>query len=491
MRPFDGEGEPSFFQLIMEVPRMKKSVSLLVLSAAFSALSSPFDIGSAMREAEFWNSDPVMFVKNRSKEGFSFTSETREGADSRYFGAVVFSGLPVYETRVSFADGGISRVEVILFTPGGAETFEFGVDARGRRFRRTVRVDKSLTREEYFGLLGKARKALSGDGRAPSVKTQRLKNNAGILRSQVWPVTAMSTRASLAWSYRQDGQDKASFSPGFIRVTVDGPRRLEAGRGKRGGKVSKSSRKIAANVVKDPRGDVFIDNVPMVDQGQKGYCAAATAERVLRYYGVDVDEHEVAQAAGTTAEGGTDILSMKNAVEAIGKKYRLATVVSYGEFDSDVKSRIEDIEDEVKDYNRMARRLKFPLIEEEVYIRRTGSSVTYFPSAARAAMKVEVLKEMKVNGPQRSRYLKFLADVRKQVSLGVPIFWGLELGIYPEPGIPQAGGGHMRLIIGFNEKKKEILYTDSWGAGHELKRMPSDWAFCVSRCVMYMKPAPR
>ena len=39
----------------------------------------------------------------------------------------------------------------------------------------------------------------------------------------------------------------------------------------------KSVKKIAANVVKSPEGDVCISGVPMVDQGQKGYCAAATA----------------------------------------------------------------------------------------------------------------------------------------------------------------------------------------------------------------------
>lgn len=474
------------------LPQMKKFLFLFVLVAvAFKGVAAPFDIGEAVRKAEFWGSDPVMFVKNHIEEGFSFTSETREGADSRYYGAVAFFSLPVYETKVTFSDGGISRVEAILFSSGGSETYEFGVDMQGRRFRRTVPIKKMLGRKEYFDLLENIRKNLSGSAKVPQVKTERLKNNSGVVRTQVWPKTSMSTQASLAWSFRQDGQNKATFSPGFIRVTIDGPRKVEGQKKLRGAKVSKSAKHISANVVKDPRGDVFIDNIPMVDQGQKGYCAAATAERVLKYYGVDIDEHEVAQAAGTTAEQGTSILAMKNAIESIGKKYRLATVVSYGDFDADVKERIEGLEDEVKDYNRMARKMRFPLITEDVYITRTGSMITYSPSAARGAMKVEVLKEMKVNGAQRSKYLKFLAEVRKQVSMGVPIFWGLELGIYPESGSLQAGGGHMRLIIGFNEKKKEILYTDSWGAGHELKRMPSDWAFAVSRCVMYMKPAPR
>ena len=46
----------------------------------------------------------------------------------------------------------------------------------------------------------------------------------------------------------------------------------------------------------------------------------------------------------------------------------------------------------------------------------------------------------------------------------------------------------MRLIIGYNDKTKEVLYTDSWGAGHELKRMPEDWAWTITTSSMFIKP---
>ena len=103
-------------------------------------------------------------------------------------------------------------------------------------------------------------------------------------------------------------------------------------------------------------------------------------------------------------------------------------------------------------------------------------------------MDPEVLKYMKTEGSQRSKFTKFLKDVHDQVNKGIPLFWGVTLGTYPEPEIPQANGGHMRLIIGYNDKKKEILYTDTWGAGHELKRMPAEWAWTISHCLMYLKP---
>ncbi|NJK44508.1 MAG: ABC transporter permease [Pleurocapsa sp. SU_196_0] len=43
--------------------------------------------------------------------------------------------------------------------------------------------------------------------------------------------------------------------------------------------------------------------------------------------------------------------------------------------------------------------------------------------------------------------------------------WGLMLNN------AQEGGGHMRLIIGYNTKTGQLLFSDSWGAGHELKRI--------------------
>ena len=139
-------------------------------------------------------------------------------------------------------------------------------------------------------------------------------------------------------------------------------------------------------------------------------------------------------------------------------------------------------------YNKAAKRLKKPPITDDVYIRRSGNMISYNPAAVDAAMDVEVRREMRVNGAQKAKYKKFMKYVRDQVAKGIPLFWGLTLGIYPEPDIPQASGGHMRLIIGYNDKKNEILYTDSWGAGHELKRMPADWAWTITHCLMYMKP---
>ena len=55
----------------------------------------------------------------------------------------------------------------------------------------------------------------------------------------------------------------------------------------------------------------------------------------------------------------------------------------------------------------------------------------------------------------------------------------------------QAGGGHMRMIVGYNDKTGHILFSDSWGAGHELKRMTLTHAYHASTGLFAMYPTVR
>jgi hypothetical protein len=85
---------------------------------------------------------------------------------------------------------------------------------------------------------------------------------------------------------------------------------------------------------------------------------------------------------------------------------------------------------------------------------------------------------------------QFEKVLRKSIDEGVPLLWGLTLGIYQEePQISvQQGGGHMRLIIGYNDAKRQVIFSDSWGAGHEMKRMAMDDAYKASHGLFTMTP---
>ena len=46
----------------------------------------------------------------------------------------------------------------------------------------------------------------------------------------------------------------------------------------------------------------------------------------------------------------------------------------------------------------------------------------------------------------------------------------------------------MRLIIGYNERDREIIFSDSWGAGHEKKVLPLEDAYCMTNGIYSIRP---
>jgi len=67
-------------------------------------------------------------------------------------------------------------------------------------------------------------------------------------------------------------------------------------------------------------GDVVVSDIPMVDQGPKGYCVPATWERYLRYLGIPADMYVLAMAAGSSQEG-TSLDAMVENVDSLVTLY--------------------------------------------------------------------------------------------------------------------------------------------------------------------------
>ena len=89
-----------------------------------------------------------------------------------------------------------------------------------------------------------------------------------------------------------------------------------------GGADNFSSGKWMQKNVKKDGGKVYIAGIPMVDQGQKGYCAVATVARVFAYYGADaVDQHALAQLCDTMTEGGTYVHLIEKALKDMGDQF--------------------------------------------------------------------------------------------------------------------------------------------------------------------------
>jgi hypothetical protein len=101
-------------------------------------------------------------------------------------------------------------------------------------------------------------------------------------------------------------------------------------------------------------------------------------------------------------------------------------------------------------------------------------------------MDTEVLKEVKTKNA--STVSRFVRNVQTHIDAGTPLLWSVQLGKFPERGVPQSGGGHMRLIIGYNLKTNEVIFSDSWGRGHEMKRMPLENAVTITTGMTALEP---
>ena len=457
----------------------KNRISATIAVAAITVVAQTqvqpkvYEIGEDLaRSIENWEQSGEDFAVEHGASAFRFAeSRRRDVVVCRAPDAVTFFGTPVMESRVYFKNRAIAKIELSLYNKGDATT-------RGA----------VMTADELKEMVETVSRNLNGEGgKMPQTERIRVKNDRtkmGHKFTRKW--LKRSPTAELVWGVSGEGKNELAE---YATLSLVGQPAQDKGRksggqsyGSRSLKPSAPNPKLlTSNVKHNDEGDVYVANVPMVDQGDKGYCSVAAAERVLRYFGQDVDEHEIAQLAGTSASGGTSTKSMISAVETIGKKCKLGK--------REIVSKLGSWEDgakRLKAYNSAAKRMKKPELKLDDFITTQGNTRTFNIGDMERAMEPKVLKEMSMK--DKSGYGKFIRGIREQIARGVPLFWSVRLGVYPESGIPQQFGGHMRLIIGYNEEKGEVIYTDSWGAGHERKNMPDDWAWTITHNLFYLNP---
>jgi hypothetical protein len=140
---------------------------------------------------------------------------------------------------------------------------------------------------------------------------------------------------------------------------------------------------------------------------------------------------------------------------------------------------------EINDYNRVAR--NGPKTLGPTLIEVPNGTVNY--GSICRQMKGELLLEAKTR--LNPAYMTmFERNVKTHIERGLPLLWSVQLGLLPEEKLnPQAQGGHMRLIVGLNSKTHEIYYSDTWGLGHELKKMPLGNAWTITDGLYTLEPS--
>ncbi len=320
----------------------------------------------------------------------------------------------------------LNRVEIIVYNKGDDG------DVTQEQFKALLKK-MEYTLNELLPVEGKSRKM---DKRDTGVKGQ----------TKVWETEECGT-----WLLESSSTGRGkTFASEFIRLTIG--ESLD-----KGGAADAARRaSLKANVAKESDGSVWIKNIPMVDQGEKGYCVPATAARVFAYYGMDgVDQHAMAALCQSqSGGGGTTMPQMRAALQDLGKAFHF---------------RVKTMEDGssaemVSLYNKEAKKQKARAITaRDIYM---------------GNIDADILRSARTRNS--SKLKKWMSEVKKSIDEGVPVLWSVVLGIFDEQGVPQSSGGHMRLIIGYNPDEETIIYSDSWGAGHARKEMPVEDAYSMT-----------
>jgi len=193
-------------------------------------------------------------------------------------------------------------------------------------------------------------------------------------------------------------------------------------------KDSELKKLLVKNVVTLKNGDTLIKNIPMVNQGPKGYCAPATFERAMRYMLVPADMYLLATAA-TKPGGGTYTGLLADSCKRI------------------VRSK--------------ARRIKDLKLEKDLKIRKIKPFID---------KGVPILWQMR----SLETYNK-IANTRTRQRANIQDFdqWAQEIAAEAEELAPSLKNNndnhHICMIIGYNEKTNELAVSDSWGPRYELR----------------------
>ena len=454
--------------------------------------NAPVTLDAWLVSPTLWQTAPDQIPGGRAL-GLRWVSTAHDSARTNK-AALTLNGLPVAEMIVRFAPA-VGNPPAPAASPGIAPAPSVAAASNGKTVVSGIQVSiynrgdaGDLDQKKFDTLVAQAKTTLDTLTGVKSV--DRGVDNTSAVQSKGLVWTTPASRFLLEWSATAENKVQGiEYRAEFVRLKItpalDQPKTvLEQMRAASSppAAVSKTvpvhAADLPARVVKDADGGEWLPKIPMVDQGRKGYCVTAATERVLRYYGVDVDQNELAQIANTATTGGTSTAEMVAALKKLAGRFRV-NVITENEL------TYSDFLREINDYNRVARGA--PKGANLAQIDTKGSSLSY--DTVLSQMDGATLREARTK--LNPAYMtKFEHDIQAHIERGIPLLWSVSLGLLPERAKlpPQVRGGHMRLIIGYNATTKEVYYSDTWGIGHELKKMPLADAWTITDGLFTLEP---
>ncbi len=224
-------------------------------------------------------------------------------------------------------------------------------------------------------------------------------------------------------------------------------------------------------VVNEDDGTVWIKDIPMVEQGEKGYCVPATLARVLTYYGISgADMPTLTALCDATSDGGISLTDMQEDLGIVENEYHLKLKqlsLPYAEHAAFLK-----------DYLTTYKRTK-----------KTDAPYPENPDDMTWLRTVDPQIWLKVRAKKASDVNKWFNSIRSNVSIGIPVIWIVFASdLYgSDKKAADAGNEQMRIIIGYNLEKKQIVYSDCTGEHAEKRVMSIAEAYAMSSATYVLK----
>ncbi|MEK7951010.1 C39 family peptidase [Luteolibacter soli] len=377
---------------------------------------TPFEVRDANEIAS------ALSLSQESKTKHSASWRNYTGDSYRLFGARPYS-VALYADQ----EGHATILSAVYSNKGdfksgvgqGEKHFEGKSTADEDSLAKAMGADEQAILDSIKGVLGEPKTQRFGDSRATRRKVSRWDWNGQslILSSQEGEYVSLSI---VPLELANAGGKTAKVKDGDIR------------------------KQMLADIVKENNGDVYLGQIPMVNQGPKGYCVPATFERAMRAAGIDADMYLLAMVGKSGMGGGT---SVEYLLEEVRQQVRNKGRRTKDEHIKELKVR------DVKRY-----------IDEGVPVMWTMRSLGEYNKVA---------NENTSKRKSVTDWGQWAKDIAAQATT-----------IAKTEG--EQENYHICMIVGYNEATNELAVSDSWGASYERRWVPAPVAQWASSGGLFM-----
>lgn len=375
--------------------------------------------------------------------------------------------------RILTYDSKKSKTELLFFEhPVARGEFSFKSNQlQGIRliFKKPEAISGEETYLEYSSKLAKQIEGLAKIG-TPDVRKRKSGGTFSSTYSWRSPEYYVSLKCSYSIGQKDFNPGKSRFSI-FRRIpVVASGKKLETSPGETPTPETDGESKLKSN----DKGDLYLE-VPMLTEEDAKECLYYSVKRIFDYYKTaprDRSWKKIKTSLELNAKGAKGLKRVFSSVigECRCGVSKLASTSMFDDFNSIMRF--------VRDYNKNAAKMEK---------NRINSFKTASFEKLIASMNEDVLVKTRSNPEEIA---KFKSGVCKEIDEAKPVLWVVFLGVVNEkvkPLVPT--GGYVRIIVGYNPKTDEVIYSDNWGKGHELKKMTWEkaWAITLTALAVTVK----